>query len=279
MPRSAPRGHPGHPGLKPASRPDVTTTMDPSPASPPPPQQQQPVSPPPRKSSGWWWKIPAALALVLVILIVVVALSLDTLLRIIVRSRIEQVTGLPTKLAAFDLRFRPPGVSIQGFELRNSPEFGGEMMLSLPEVTVLVDREALRDQKLRLELARIHIGEVHMVVNQNGQTNFAALKTAVEAEQARTGKSSGADALKDKPEFAGVDRFELSIGTLRYTDLRDPSLNRRVTTGLTNLVVENATSGPDLGFKLLGAAIMSGVDVLNLFQGGMENLPRQDEFR
>jgi hypothetical protein len=238
-----------------------------------------PVTTSKRSRRGLWWKIPLALVGAFLVLVLILVLSFDEIVRRFVKARIKQTTGMTTDIAKFDVQPTVPAVHITGFRMNNTTEFGGQTFLSIPELLVSIDKEALQSNKLRLRLVRIDIGEVNVVVNQAGKTNLNELRLRTEAEQARVkAEAAASDRIpREQPEFAGVDRFEMKLNTIRYTDLRDPNYNRFVNLGLTNLVVENAASKEEFGVKFVLAALSSGIDVLNLIQGGIENLPRQDD--
>jgi hypothetical protein len=245
-------------------------------AIPPPPIIAPPA--PRRRDRGWWWKIPVGLVVVALLFAVFLALTYEEIIKRFIAKRITDSTGMPTTITKLEIRPSKPAVHVKGFRMDNPPEFGGQTFLSIPEFLVSLDREALRENKLHLYVVRLDIGEINIVVNRAGQTNFHELRRRAEAEQKRaTGRTGDTNALqRELPEFAGIDRFELKFHTLRYTDLRDPDYNRTVSIGLTNLVVENAKTREEFGVKFLLAALSSGIDVLNLFQGGIENLPRND---
>lgn len=231
------------------------------------------TQPPPRRRGSNWWKWLLAAAGVLLILILGVVLAFDTIVRVAVRKRIEQVTGMKTGLIRFDVRFREPGVHIKGFYLANTEEFGGGTFLDIPELTVTIDRHALSERKLHLKLARVNIAEINVAVSKEGKTNYVELQQRLEQQRAGQEKT----AKKDPPEFAGLDRFEFNFGTLRYTDLRDPDACRAARIGLKDLVIENMKTKEEFGGKFLVALLSKGVPLLDLLGGGIENLPQKDE--
>jgi uncharacterized protein involved in outer membrane biogenesis len=245
------------------------------PGTPPLLDAQPPLLARPARRQGRWWKWLLGIAAVLLCLglavVIVLALSFDRIVRDIARSAIEKNTGLPTQIAELKISFLRPGLLVRGFKLTNTPEFGGGTFLDLPELRVELDRQALGEDKIHLKLVRVNLAELHIVVDEKGRRNTEVIQQRTDGQK------------KDKPrkreddrEFAGLDRLDMTLGTLRYTDLRDPNLSRAFSFGMTNALIENIKTREELGARLILKFIECGVPFYDLIFSGVENLPQAD---
>ena len=184
----------------------------------------------------------------LIILMVVVATALlllkDTLIKSLTESRLRAATGLEIRIQRMELGLFSPTMTIEGFRLYNPAEFGGSPFIDLPELHVQFDRKALANRTLHLQLVRLNLAEVHVVDNLAGQRNLDFFQEKLRAS-APTNLPSSTLA------FAGIDMLNLSVGKLKYTNLRRPDLGRDVNIGLKNEIVTNVKSTSDLSGLLL----------------------------
>ena len=128
------------------------------------------------------------------------------------------------------------------------------------------DPEALQSGALHLNLFRLDLEELNIVRNPSGQTNLVDF-----IEQAGT---EGREALsRQLPArdfgFTGIDQLDLSLGRIRFIDLRDPRRNREAYFGVKNVEIKNIRSRDDL----------YGVAGIVLIRSGLVNLgaPPKDE--
>ncbi len=225
-----------------------------------------------------FWKWTLRLGLVFVVFVVLVVLMFDRIVRNMAVSRIRAQTGMEATIGKLELHFLKPGVRLERLKLMNTPEFGSSTFLDLPELTVELDRDALSARELHIKNLQLNLAELNIVVNKAGKTNTTALQ-----ERADQMKKEGGDKKSEKkrnqapPEFKGLDKANVCLGTLRYTDMRDPDATRSFNFGVTNMVLENIKSKEELVPQLFIALLRSGVNLLDIFSGGIENLPRPDK--
>jgi hypothetical protein len=191
------------------------------------------------------------------VLIVGSLLLLDPIARGVAERRLKTTTGMDAKIGRLQIGLVNPRITIEDFKLYNTAAFGGAPFLDLPELHVEYDPEALAARKLHFKLVRLHLAEVNIVVNHAGQTNTTALKAHL------AGQVAGRPA-SPQPEFAfeAIDTLAFTLGTARFTDLRNATHNRAVNLGLTNEVIHNVRSERDL---LTAAVIIMARKGLSLF--------------
>jgi uncharacterized protein involved in outer membrane biogenesis len=201
-----------------------------------------------------------ALVLLLVVLAGVFLLSLDTLLRVTAEHRIRAQTGMDAEIGKFHLGLLEPVITIKDLAIHNPPAFGGTPFLSIPEIHVEYDRAALLKNQLHLTLLRFNLGELDIVKNEAGQTNLFALGVGLPAKPA---PGSGSVELKEFQrrtglDFQGIDVLNVSVGTARFIDLKNPANNREQKFGIDNLVLKNIKSRADLTGLTLLVALRGG---------------------
>lgn len=192
----------------------------------------------------FFFKWALRLFLLLVVLAAVAVFSINPVLRLIMQSSIRAQTGMDAEIGKLSVGLLSPTITIQDLKLYNTPEFGGTLFLSIPEIHAEYDRDALAKSELHVTLLRFNLGELDIVKNQSGQTNIFAL--AAQPSVKKTGTSSRAFTKETGLEFTGIDALNVSIGKARYIDLGDPQNNREQTFGIENCVVKNVKSAQDL---------------------------------
>ena len=225
-----------------------------------------------------FWKWTLRLGLAFVIFIALVVVMFDRIVRSVAVSRIRAQTGMETTIGKLELHLRQPGIRLENLKLINTAEFGGTTFLDLPTLNLELDREALSARELHIKSLQLNLAELNIVVNKAGKTNTTALQQrAEELKKESDAKSKKPKKEKAPAEFKGLDKASVSLGTLRYTDLRDPDATRAFKFGVTNMVLENIKSKEELGAQLIIGLLRSGVNLLEVFSSGIDNLPRAEK--
>lgn len=164
----------------------------------------------------------------------------DTILREVTEYAVKRKTGLKASIGAFKLDMGSASVRVTDFRLHNPPGFGDGLLLRMPELFLEVDRQASTNGALRLRQARVHLSELNVVKNAQGQTNILSLQEKLHRKPRK--KERERDAL----EFAGIGELRVSVGTVRYEDMQNPQLNQVFNIGISNEVVTTIQSEKDL---------------------------------
>jgi len=209
--------------------------------------------------------------LLLAVLIVVLFLSLDTILRVTAENRIRAQTGMDAEIGKFHLGLLEPVVTIKDLKIHNPPSFGGTPFLNIPEVHVEYDRDALMKNQLHLTLVRFNLGELDIVKNEAGQTNLFELGVGLPAKPTPDSNQAGLKIFKQRTgmDFRGIDALNVSVGTVRFIDLKDPRNNREQKIGLDNLVMKNVKTPADLAGVAVIVALRGGSFFTTIFGGGL----------
>lgn len=192
------------------------------------------------------------LAVVAVVLLLVFR---NDILRLMAEHQIRSETGMDVKIGHFTSGMFSPVVTIEDLKLYNTPEFGGTEFLIIPELHMELDPQALADQKLRIKLLRINLGELDVVRNLSGETNILTMFAKMpKGKIAPKGFHVGGKKL----EFEGVDMLNLSLGRMRYLDLKHPEKDREIPINLENQVFPNVKTEADLEVVMVMLYLRSG---------------------
>ena len=187
------------------------------------------------------------LCLLAVVLAVFFFLSLDTMLRVMIQHNIRKQTGMEAEIGKFHLGLFEPVVHIENLKLYNPPNFGGTPFLSIPEIHVEYDRLAFAKKEIHVTLLRFNLGELDIVKNEAGQTNLFSLGLALPTKESLAQSKDVAEFKKQTGfNFKGVDVLNVSVGTAKFIDLKDPQNSREQKIGIDNCVMKNVKTGADL---------------------------------
>lgn len=199
------------------------------------------------------------LVLLAVVLAVALLLLLDSLIRVTVEHNLRAQTGMDAEIGKFHLGLIEPVVHIENFQLHNPPAFGGTPFLSFPEIHLEYDRAALVHREIHLTLLRLNLAELDIVKNEAGQTNLFLLGAALPAKKSTTGgKGLGDFHRQTGLDFKGLDVLNISIGTVKFIDLKNPHNNRAQKIGIENCVMKNVKSPTDLAGLAVLVALHGG---------------------
>jgi uncharacterized protein involved in outer membrane biogenesis len=199
----------------------------------------------------WTFRIFALVVVAIVLLLV----FKDSILKRVAEHQIRAQTGMDVSIGRFSSGLFSPVVTIENLKLYNTPEFGGTEFMTISELHLEFDPQALSEKKLRLKLLRINLAELDVVKNQAGQTNIVSmLAKTPKGKLAPHGIQMGGK----KIGFEGVDVLNLSLGRMRFIDLKDPSKNRDVLINLDNQVFQNVNNGGSVYAILFTLWLRSG---------------------
>jgi len=118
---------------------------------------------------------------------------------------------------------------------------------------------------------RFNLGELDIVRNEAGQTNLFALGLALPQKGAAGGGDRQLKEFKQRTglDFQGIDALNVSVGTARFIDLKDPSHNREQKIGIDNLVMKNVKTPADLAGLMVLVALRGGDFFTTVLGGGM----------
>jgi len=203
----------------------------------------------------WLFKWLFRLFLLAVVLVVILLLSLNSILRVVIENRIHAQTGMDAEIGKFTLSLVEPTVEIQNLRLYNPPDFGGTPFLNIPEIHAEYDPAALARHEIHLTLLRFNLGELDIVKNEAGQTNLFSLGVPLAPKN-----GGGAAGFKRQTgyDFKSIDVLNVSVGRVKFIDLKNQRNNREQTIGLENLVLKNVKSQADLAGLAVLVALRGG---------------------
>jgi hypothetical protein len=215
----------------------------------------------------WLLKWIFRLCLLAGVLLVILLLSFNAILRLYVEHAIHTQTGMDAEIGKLSVGLTAPKLTLQNFMLYNPPDFGGTPFLDIPEIHVEYDPLALAKHQFHVTLLRFNLGELDIVKNEAGQTNLFSIAGSVSVKNSGA-RSKAEFTRKTGLEFTGIDVLNVSVGTLKYIDLKDQRQNRTQKIGLENCVIKNVKTPTDLAGLAVLIALRGGD-----FFGSLTGLP------
>ena len=211
----------------------------------------------------WIFKWLLRLFLLVVVLVVIFFLSLNSILRVLIEHNIRAQTGMDAEIGRFQLGLAEPVISIQDLKIYNPPNFGGTPFVEIPEIHVEYDRAALAKSQLHFTLVRFNLGELDIVKNAKGETNIFSLGIPLPKNPVgRADRQRNEFKARTGLEFTGIDALNVSVGTLKYIDLKDQRHDRTQKVDIENQVIANVKTPADLG----GLAVLIGLRSGDFFE-------------
>lgn len=175
------------------------------------------------------------LVLVVIAMAVTLILSRNPIAKTALEQQIRSQTGMDVKIGKVSTSVFSPVATIENLTLYNTADFGGTPFLTIRELHIEFDREALAHRELHLRLLRLSVAELSVVKNDLGQTNIVNMMAA-----AQKLPPSGA------VQFRGVDVANFSVSRLAYLDLKNQKNNHQSNVNLQNQVFRNIKTSSDL---------------------------------
>ena len=190
---------------------------------------------------------------VLATLLLVGLLSFDWIVKRTIQSRVNASGVAEVEIGSLNIGLFRPHLEVRDLKVFGQSQFGGVQLLDLPELRVEYDRDAFKRQELKFRLVRIRINELTLMDGfAGGQTNMfqrmQGYSELVVAYTNRIGELTNRTDL-DRAQrvgnmtFRGIERLELTLGRVRFVDVKDPlsekvaalNINRRVMTNIADL--------------------------------------------
>lgn len=205
-------------------------------------------------------KVAGVLLGLLVAAVVVVCLSFDWLLKSAVTAVVTQQTGFPLTIDRLQLGLRDGTLRVQGLTLGNPPGFGDQPLVSLPELYFAYDLAAAATNVIRFHEVRLDLNQVNLIVDAQGRTNLTEIAARLERVGIATQQPLPTNMLGGMM-FAGIDTLQLSLGSVRYTDLRSPDASRSIVMGIQNRRLTNVVAAEQFGPLLFEVMIKLAMQV------------------
>jgi len=193
---------------------------------------------------SWFFKILWWLTFVVIFLVIIVLANREWIARELVEQQIRAATGMEPEIGDVSFSLLDHNVTLNNFRLFNTADFGGTLFLDVPELHVEYDRAALRRHELHITLMRVNLREVDVVKNAAGVTNLMPFVNSMAPR--KSGGAGRTVAPINGRKFTGIDLLNLSIGTVKFVDLKDQRWNRMAVIGIENRIYTNVLSSTNL---------------------------------
>lgn len=191
-----------------------------------------------------------------IVLAVTALLTFDWFIKRTIVEKIRESGLAEAQIGSLDIGIFRERLTIRDVKIFAEPQFGGVQILDLPELHIDYDRSALSRQELHLKTVRIRLNELALIDGvEEKPTNMYEMVSSWPARMAAY--TNQLASLTNSPafersqrvgnlKFAGVDRLELTIGKIRFVDMKDPTAERVANLNISRRVLTNLATVPDL---------------------------------
>jgi hypothetical protein len=187
-----------------------------------------------------------------IVLLVALLLLKDTILKNIAETQIRRATGMEVKIGSISTKLTRPILSAENVVLYNTAEFGGGPFLDIPEIHLEYSGEAKGRGDLHFKLVRLNLRELNIVESKEGRTNITDISVAL--QKVHTVKTNEA-----AYRFNGIDTLNLTVGKVRYINLRRPNRNQEMNLALQNEIIQNVRTWDDMAGLLFKILLRAGI--------------------
>src|SRR5688572_31085899 len=188
-----------------------------------------------------------------IVLVVALILLKDQIIKNVAENQIRKSTGMDVKIGAMHVGLTRPVFNVENFVLYNTAEFGGGTFLDVPDLYLEMKPDAAKGE-LRFKLVRMNVRELNIVENMQGRTNISSVAGALDTlQRERTNRNEAV--------FKGIDTLNLSVGKIRYINMRMPKRNQEINLALQNEIVLNVRTWEDMAAILFKVLLRAGVSI------------------
>lgn len=189
-----------------------------------------------------------------IVLLVALILLKDQILKAVLESQIRRATGMEVKIGSVSTSLMRPTLSLENFVLYNTAEFGGGPFIDAPELHVEYSADARGRADLHFKLVRLNLRELNIVESLSGRTNIVDMSVAMDRVQNHSTN-------ENTVRFNGVDTLNLTVGKIRYINLRRPNRNQEINVALQNEIIQNVRTWNDMAGLLLKLLLRAGITI------------------
>ena len=218
------------------------------------------------------------LCLLVIVLAVLLLIFKDAIIRSIIETRIRDRTGMDVRIGKLSSSVFSPVFTLENVKVYNPPEFGGTPFLNIAELHLEFSAGELTHRNVRVTLARLNLSELDVVRNEAGQTNVLAI---VDRVKIRTKKFGGWKKVFGDFQFTGIEVLNLTVGKVRYVDLKDARNSSELTPRVQNRVFRDLYNSVDWSTSLIvlwlecgGKLPISINEIISLAQRHEKSPPR-----
>ena len=186
-----------------------------------------------------------------IVLLVALTLLRDQILREVVETQLSRGMGMEVTIGSLSTKLTRPIVTAKNVVIYNTADFGGGPFLDIPDLHLEWAADAKGRGDLHFKAVRLNIHQFNIVENQQGRTNITDIAAAM--EKVHTVKTN-----EPGVRFNGIDTLNLSVGKVRYINLRRPERTQEMNLALQNEVIQNVRTWDDMAGLLFKILVRAG---------------------
>lgn len=147
---------------------------------------------------------------IVVVALVVLTFAKNLIAKTSAEAVCRAITGLELRIGGFDLSFIRSSVSITSLKLFNPKGYADRVMFDVPDIYVQIERSSILSGAPHLQEVRLHLRELTIVKNKDGQLNVMALKP--QSKKDESGQPAG------KAPQIKIDLLNLRVDKVVFKD-------------------------------------------------------------
>jgi hypothetical protein len=193
-----------------------------------------------RMKRGLRWL--AGLTGVCVVLLLLVVLTRNQWLGSVARHQIEASTGLRAEIGELITPLGTGRFEVRNLKLFNTGEFGDSLMAHVPELVVDINPQQAAEGRLHFHVLSLNVAALHIVRATSGRMNLEGVEKKLRERIRRKKRKDD----KFEFEFHGMDRLQLTLGQVQYTNLKRPGRSHAVDLAVKDEVATNLATEEDV---------------------------------
>ena len=157
----------------------------------------------------------------------------DSILKSFTERRLRQETGLIIEIGQFKTDLTGSSLRLKDLRVLNPLGFGSAAFVDIPEGFCVLELRRAKTNEVHFKELKIHLAELNLIKNKQGLLNLESVKESILQALAHRKRSLF------NFGFGGIDRLELTLDKVNYTDQQQPENTAQIDLGVQNEVATN----------------------------------------
>lgn len=161
-------------------------------------------------------KILAKILIGLAILVVILVIGKNFFIKMAVKAGAKYAVGLQLDMKKLNAKILDGRIAIEGLQLENPAGFSDPVMVNMPYLTVDLDMGKAFNNNIYFEDFKLHLKEVFIIINEDGEKNIDKLTAVKEAKE--EDKKPKKQKEKKEDSGIGINNLHLKIEKVIFKD-------------------------------------------------------------
>lgn len=200
------------------------------------------------------------------IALIVLSVVVDGVVKNAITGRISDTLGMVVTIDEVDVGLFGANIDIRGFTITNTESFGSKDFVTIPNLSVDTRLSSLLGGQRKLQELKVHIADVGIVKNKDGELNVSLLKSLA----ARNKKPGGNSESEDGDTRGSIEKLVITFDHITFWDFSKTDNPEAVIipVGVIHQTFRDVDSPQIVGQAVIMAAVLEGTSQ----EGGMDKI-------